>query len=284
MGWKICRSNTGINGLLILFIFIMKVVLFCGGMGMRLREYSDVIPKPMVPIGYRPVLWNIMKYYAHFGHRQFILCLGYKADVIKDYFVNYHEYVSNDFVLQKGGKKLKLLHSDIDDWEITFVDTGITSNIGQRLLKVKDYLKGEEMFLANYSDGLTDLNLNKMVDEFKAQHGMVASLMVYQPTQSFHVVKLDDLGLVQSLSHIGDSGLYVNAGYFIFRSEFFNYLHDGEELVNEPFTRLINEHKLMSYPYDGFWASMDTYKEKQNLDDLYSKGKTYWEVWRNTNQ
>jgi glucose-1-phosphate cytidylyltransferase len=261
----------------------MKVVLFCGGMGMRLREFSDVIPKPMVNIGYRPVLWNIMKYYAHFGHKQFILCLGYKADVIKDYFVNYHEYVSNDFVLHKGGRKLKLINSDIDDWEITFVDTGVTSNIGQRLLKVKKYLKGEEMFFANYSDGLTDLNLDAMVEEFNQQKDMVASFMVYQPTQSFHVVKLDDQGIVKSINHIGASGLHINAGYFIMRSEFFKYIKDGEEIVNEPFQRLINERRLMSYPYKGFWASMDTYKEKMTLDDLYSKGNTPWEVWKNSN-
>ncbi len=261
----------------------MKVVLFCGGMGMRLREYSDIIPKPMVPIGYRPVLWNIMKYYAHFGHNQFILCLGYKADVIKDYFVNYHEYVSNDFVLQKGGRKIKLLHSDINDWEITFVDTGINSNIGQRLLKVKDFLGDDEMFLANYADGLTDLDLNRMIADFNKKQDMVASFMVYQPTQSFHIVKLDNKGFVRSINHIGESGLYVNAGYFIIRPEFFNYIHEGEELVNEPFDRLINEHRLMSYPYDGFWASMDTYKEKQNLDELYQKGKTYWEVWKKPN-
>jgi glucose-1-phosphate cytidylyltransferase len=131
----------------------MKVVLFCGGLGMRLREYSDKVPKPMVPIGYRPIIWNIMKYYAHFGHKDFILCLGHKADTIKNYFVNYDETISNDFVFTKGGKDIEMLNTDIDDWRITFVDTGINSNIGMRLMKVKEHLKGEEMFLANYSDG-----------------------------------------------------------------------------------------------------------------------------------
>ena len=250
---------------------------------MRLREYSDAVPKPMVPIGYRPVLWNIMKYYAHFGHKQFILCLGYKADVIKDYFVNYHEYISNDFVLQKGGRKIKLLHSDIEDWEITFVDTGVSSNIGQRLLRVKEFLKNEEMFLANYSDGLTNLDINSMIEDFRKEPEMLASFMVYQPTQSFHVVRLSEKGIVKSINHIGESGLYINAGYFIFRSEFFNYIHEGEELVNEPFSRLIADKKLMSYPFDGLWASMDTFKEKQNLDELYSKGTPFWEVWKNEN-
>jgi glucose-1-phosphate cytidylyltransferase len=138
----------------------MKVVLFCGGMGMRIREYSDSIPKPMVPIGYRPLLWHLMKYYAYYGHKDFILCLGYKADAVKDYFLNYNECVSNNFVLSNGGKKLRLLSSDIHDWNITFVDTGITSNIGQRLKAVEPYLQGESVFLANYSDGLTDLPLD----------------------------------------------------------------------------------------------------------------------------
>ena len=124
----------------------MKVVLFCGGMGMRMREYSEAVPKPMVPIGYRPILWHVMKYYAHYGHKDFILCLGYKADVIKNYFRNYDECVSNDFVLSGGGKNLELLNSDIDDWRITFVDTGLTANIGQRLKAVEKHLQDEEVF------------------------------------------------------------------------------------------------------------------------------------------
>src|SRR5947207_3840019 len=134
----------------------MKVVLFCGGLGMRLREYSENIPKPLVQIGYRPILWNVMKYYAHFGHKDFILCLGWKGDLIKDYFLNYDERVSNDFVLSSGGK-IDLLHQDIRDWRITFVDTGADASVGQRLLAVKSHLAGEEVFLANYSDGLSDL-------------------------------------------------------------------------------------------------------------------------------
>src|SRR5215471_8658844 len=141
---------------------IVKVVLFCGGLGMR--EYSEVLPKPMVPIGYRPILWHVMKYYAHYGHKDFILCLGYKADVIKQYFRNYDECVSNDFVLSSGGKNVELLGSDIDDWNITFVDTGLTSNIGQRLKAVRRQLEGEEMFLANYTDGLSDVPLPNVID------------------------------------------------------------------------------------------------------------------------
>ncbi len=258
----------------------MKVVLFCGGLGMRLREYSDQIPKPMVPIGYRPIIWNIMKYYAHFGHKDFILCLGHKADMIKNYFVNYDETISNDFVFTQGGKNIELLNTDIDDWRITFVDTGINSNIGMRLMAVKDHLKNEEMFLANYSDGLTDLALPAMIDWFAGQIDKTAAFMAYQPTQSFHVVQRQEDGLVKSINHIGSSGLYINTGYFILRPDIFNYMEWGDELVNQPFQRLIKENRLVSWEHKGFWASMDTYKDKQTLDEAYAKGKAPWEVWR----
>ena len=138
----------------------MKVVLFCGGQGMRLREYGDHVPKPMVPIGYRPILWHLMKYYAHYGHKDFILCLGHKADVIKDYFLNYNESRQQRFrAVEGGGRTSTCCNSDIDDWNITFVDTGINSNIGERLKAVRAHLEGEEMFLANYGDNLSDLPL-----------------------------------------------------------------------------------------------------------------------------
>ncbi len=260
----------------------MKVVLFCGGLGMRLREYSENVPKPMVPIGYRPVLWHVMKYYAHFGHKDFILCLGYKADMIKNYFINYDEYVSNDFVFKKGGKEIEMLNTDIHDWKITFVDTGMSSNIGQRLMKVREFLDGEEVFLANYSDGLTDMNLPNMVDWFMSKD-KTAGFMAYQPTQSFHVVKLLDNGVVKSISHIGNSGLWINTGFFILRKEIFDNMEPGDELVNEPFQRLINKEQLISYQYGGFWASMDTFKDKQTLDNRYSQGNPPWEVWRQNN-
>lgn len=258
----------------------MKVVLFCGGQGMRLREYSEKIPKPMVPIGYRPILWHVMKYYAHFGHKDFILCLGYQADTIKDYFVKYSEYVSNDFVYSGGGSKLHLLNKDIDDWTITFVDTGMASNIGQRLKAVEKYLEGEEMFLANYSDGLTDLPLATMIEKFKAS-GKTAAFMASQPTRSFHVARVDSDNNVSELSSLASSGLRINAGYFVMRPSIFDYLNPGEELVEQPFQRLIARGQLMAYPHDGIFLTMDTFKEKQMLDDMYARGDTPWEVWRN---
>ncbi len=256
----------------------MKVVLFCGGMGMRIREYSDTIPKPMVPIGYRPMLWHVMKYYAHFGHKDFILCLGYKADVVKEYFLNYNECVSNNFVLSNGGRDVRLLSSDIQDWNITFVDTGMTSNIGQRLMAAEPYLKGEETFLANYSDGLSDLPLDVYVDHF-LDRGKVASFLAVTPSQSYHVVSVDG-DMASSIAPIGRSGLLINGGYFAFRSEIFDYIHPGEELVEQPFQRLIREEQLIAYRSDAYWACMDTFKDRQQLEDLYTKGKAPWEVWK----
>jgi glucose-1-phosphate cytidylyltransferase len=256
----------------------VKVVLFCGGLGMRLRDYDENIPKPMVTIGYRPIMWHLMKYYAHFGHRDFILCLGYKADVIKQYFLSYNEALSNDFVLADGGRRVELLNSDIHDWRITFVDTGTASPIGERLRQVRPYLDGEEMFLANYTDCLTALDLDAYVAHFRAT-GRIASLVTVAPPVTFHYISADD-GLATQVGDAAGTPLRVNGGFFIFRRQIFDYLHEGEELVDGPFRRLIAERQLVAYPYDGFWKAMDTFKDKQQLDTLYAGGAPPWEVWR----
>jgi glucose-1-phosphate cytidylyltransferase len=257
----------------------MKVVIFCGGMGMRLRDYSENIPKPMVPIGYRPILWHVMKYYAHFGHKDFILCLGYRADAIKEYFLNYDECLSNDFTLSSGGKDVALHHSDIDDWSITFAETGTNSNIGMRLKAVEKYLDGEEMFLATYADGLTDLDLGALIS-FARGHKKIATFACMKPNLSYHLVDLDQGGRVNKIRSITDSELRINAGFFVFRRDIFDHIRAGEELVVQPFERLIQQDDLMGYLYDGFYASMDTFKDKQHLDDLYARGNAPWEVWK----
>ena len=259
----------------------MKVVLFCGGLGTRLREYSETIPKPMVDIGYRPIIWHLMKYYASYGHKDFILCLGYKGDYIKNYFLNYDECLSNDFVMSKGGREVKLFNSDIEDWTITFADTGLNSNIGQRLKIVEKYLEGEEVFMANYSDGLTDLVLPEYLDQFY-QCNKVASFLAVQPSQSFHVVKMREDGVVSGIQPVTESELWINGGFFVFKKEIFSYMRDGEELVHEPFRRLIEHSQLLAYPYKGFWACMDTFKEKQMFDDLYRSGRMPWAVWNHS--
>ena len=256
----------------------MKVVLFCGGFGMRMREYSEALPKSMVEIGYRPILWHVMKYYAHYGHKDFILCLGYKADVIKKYFLEYDECVSNDFVLSRGGKNVELLSSDIHDWNITFVDTGLSSNVGQRLRAVQSQLEGEEMFLANYTDGLSDVSLPAMIESFTKSEN-IACFVSVKPRATFHLVTTESDGVVTSIEHIASSGARMNGGFMVLRHEIFSYLKDGEELVEEPFRRLIHAGRLMAYPHDGYWGCMDTFREKQELDDVFGRGKAPWAVW-----
>lgn len=255
----------------------MKVVLFCGGQGMRIREYSDEIPKPMVPIGYRPILWHVMKYYAHFGHKEFILCLGYKADVIKNYFLNYDECLSNDFTLSGEGK-VELANSDIHDWKITFVDTGMNTNIGGRLQAVRKYVEKDEVFLANYSDNLTDLPLPEMIADFEANK-RVASFLAVRPSQSFHMVAFDGSRSVSGITHVSQSEVFINGGYFVLRGGIFDYMKNGEELVEKPFERLIAKKLLSAYRYDGFFVSMDTFKERQTLDSMVAKGEAPWELW-----
>jgi len=260
----------------------MKVVLFCGGHGLRLRDYAEHIPKPMVLIGYRPILWYVMKYFAHFGHKEFVLCLGYRGDLIKRYFLDYEESLSNDFVLSKGGRSLELVSSDIHDWKITFADTGIRSNIGQRLLAVQRYLSDEDMFLANYADGLTDLDFTRYLTYARGQD-KIATFLSVKPNLSYHMVQTNDNGLVTSITELKRSGVRINAGLFVLKKDVFKYIQPGEELVIEPFRRLIRDRQLAAYEYDGFFAAMDTFKDKQQLDSLYESGQPPWEIWKTKN-
>ena len=257
----------------------MKVVLFCGGAGMRLRGYVDDVPKPMVQIGTRPILWHLMKYYAHFGHKDFLLCLGYKGNAIKDYFLHYDESVSNNFVWSQGGKHIHFLNRDIDDWTITFVETGANANIGERLKAVEPYLQSEDMFLANYSDGLSDVPLPAMLEAFR-QSNAVASLLLVQPTASFDLVNAGPEGMVREICALSRSDMWINGGFFAMRNEIFRYMQPGEELVREPFQRLIQQQALLAYKYTGFWQCMDTFKDKQRLEELaQGTGTAPWKVW-----
>ena len=257
----------------------MKVVLFCGGLGTRLREYSETIPKPMVNIGHRPILWHVMKYYAHYGHKDFILCLGHRGDLIRQYFLNYDECISNDFVLTNGGRDVELYSRDIDDWRITFVDTGLQANIGQRLRAVEKYLVGERLFLANYSDGLSDLPLPEYLETVNTRD-KIATFVCVRPNQSFHVVSADPSGMVTDIQSSRESQFLINGGFFAFKQEIFDYIGPEEELVEAPFRRLIDKGELSAYRYDGFWGAMDTLKDKQRFDDMESQGDTPWAVWK----
>jgi glucose-1-phosphate cytidylyltransferase len=260
----------------------MKVVLFCGGLGVRMREYSESIPKPMVEIGYRPIIWHVMRYYASFGYRDFILCLGHRGDYIKRYFLNYDECLSNDFVLSQGGRDVHLFNRDIEDWKITFVDTGLNANIGQRLRAVQPYLADEDEFMANYSDGVSDLHLPTYLEFFR-ERGRVASFVAFKPAQSFHVVSIEESGSVTDITPVASSETWINGGFFVFKRAIFDYMKDGEELVEQPFHRLIATGELVAYRHRGFFACLDTFKEKQLLEDLHARDQMPWAVWRKPN-
>lgn len=257
----------------------MKVVLFCGGHGMRMRDGSSASPKPMVMIGDRPLLWHVMRYYAHHGHTEFILALGYGAKEIKDYFLHYEETATNDFVL-RGGRDVELLGSDLADWRITFADTGLHSSIGERLLRVRQYLDGDEYFLANYADVLSDVPLHDVVERFQAS-GAVASLTAVPPQSSFHVVQIGDQERVSALRPVSQFPLWENGGFFAFRQEIFEALHPDEDLVDGALVRLAELGQLIAYRHSGFWVPADTVKERAQLEALYQSGTRPWAVWEN---
>lgn len=253
----------------------MKVVLFCGGLGTRIREYSDSVPKPMIPLGHQPILRHVMQYYSDYGHDEFILCLGYKANVIKDFFLNARPQSFSDCVISDGGRDVRILDENPKDWRVTLIDTGIWRNIGERLWAVRNFVKGEEIFLANYSDGLTDVDLDDMLARFRAS-GKLASFLAVRPPLTYHLADIAGDGRVREFRTSTTSDIWINGGYFLFRGEIFDYMREGEELVLEPFARLIAEDKLMAYKHEGFWRSMDTLRDWQALEDMVEKGNMPW--------
>ena len=259
----------------------MKVVLFCGGQGLRMRGAGDGLPKPMVRIGSRPLLWHVMRYYAHWGHKDFVLCLGHGGEAIKEYFVRNEDWRSNDFVLSPGeGRGPEFSgRGHMHDWRIAFVDTGAEANIGERLLAVRPHLQGEEMFLANYSDGLTDYPLPQLVDDAR-DRGAICAFLATRPNSSFHFVEQDADGLVRRIRPAEDTDLRVNGGFFVFRREIFDRIRPGEELVEEPLARLAEERRLVAHRYDGFWRCCDTPKDVQALEKMQARGPAPWELWR----
>ncbi len=255
----------------------MKVVLFCGGLGTRIRDFSESIPKPMIPIGHQPILCHVMQYYADYGHDDFVLCLGYKANVIKDFFLNFRHQSFADCVLRGRGGDVEVLDKQTADWRITLIDTGIWRNIGSRLWAVREHLRGEEMFMANYSDGLTDVDLDDMVARFKAS-GKIGCFLAVRPPLTYHLVDMLPDGEVREFRSSERSEMWINGGYFLFRKEIFDYMKDGEELVLEPFQRLIDANQLMAYRYEGFWRCMDTLRDRQVLEDMVEKGQMPWQA------
>ena len=254
----------------------MKTVLFCGGLGTRIRDYSENVPKPMIPIGDKPILWHLMQYYSEYGHQDFVLCLGYKANVIKEFFLNYRPHIYADCVVSGFGDNIETLGDPQRDWRITMIDTGLWRNIGERLFAVRPYVEGEEMFLANYSDGLSDVDLPAMIEAFR-KSGKTACFLAVRPSFSLHLVDMDERQ-GQRLASTKDANLWINGGFFIFRSEIFDYLREGEELVEAPFRRLIEADQLLAFKHEGFWRPMDTLKDKEVLEDMVEQGSMPWRL------
>jgi glucose-1-phosphate cytidylyltransferase len=258
----------------------MKVVLFCGGQGLRMRDHSETIPKPMVTVGYRPILWHVMRYYAHFGMKDFILCLGYRADAIKDYFLRYSEALSNDFVMADGGRSIELLRSDIHDWRISFIDTGLHASVGQRLRAVAPLLKDDDMFLANYGDVLTDAPLPDLIRRFR-RSGKLAAFVAVRPTSyTFHLVRFEGKNQIRNVQDVSKADLWLNGGYFMFRREVLDEIGPGDDLVGDVLPRLIERDQVLGYRHDGFWAPMDTLRDWQNLEQFVQSGDMPWAVWQ----
>jgi glucose-1-phosphate cytidylyltransferase len=255
----------------------MKTVLFCGGLGTRIRDFSESIPKPMIPIGDKPILWHLMHYYGQYGHKDFVLCLGYKANVIKEFFLNYRPQTYADCIVSGFGDDVEILGDPQQDWRIALIDTGVWRNIGERLWAVRGHVAGEEMFLANYSDGLADVNLPEMIETFR-KSGKVACFLAVRPSFSLHLVDMEHNGKVDRIRASQDANLWVNGGFFVFRPEIFDYMREGEELVEAPFQRLIETDELLCFKHEGFWRPMDTLKDKQVLEDLVEQGNMPWRI------
>jgi glucose-1-phosphate cytidylyltransferase len=237
----------------------MKVVLFCGGQGLRLRGVYDDLPKPLVEIGGRPILWHIMRYYAYYGHTDFVLCLGHRGEQVRDYF--------------------RSRSAESHGWRITFVDTGVDASIGERFYATKDHVGDQDVFLANYADGLSDVALDRLIGTLAAgdKIGLFVSVI---PSLSYHFIDTRADGTVIAIREAREANLRINGGYFVFRKEIFEHLRAGEDLMNEPAQRLLRHEALLGYPHDGFWKNMDTFKDKQALDELCASGHAPWEVWK----
>lgn len=255
----------------------MKVVILCGGYGTRIRDVSDNIPKPMIPIGRFPILWHIMKYYASYGHRDFVLCLGYKSHVIKDFFLNYEAH-TKDFTIELGRNGGMIFHTEHDesDWKVTLAETGLNSMTGSRIKRIQKYV-GDEDFMLTYGDGVGDINLESLL-KFHRQHGRALTVTGVRPPGRFGELMSADGVITEFNEKPQAAGGRISGGYFVASSKLFEYLNDDEGLVfeQEPMHKLVADRQLMAFEHDGFWQPMDTSREYQLLNSLYDKGGAPW--------
>jgi glucose-1-phosphate cytidylyltransferase len=257
----------------------MKVVVLCGGLGTRLREETEFRPKPLVEVGGRPILWHIMKIYAHSGFRDFVLCLGYRGNMIKDYFLNY-EAMNNDFTICLG-RQSQIRYNGLHDeqgFQVTLAETGLDTMTGGRLLRVKKYIDGDT-FMLTYGDGVADIDLKRLL-EFHQAHGKLVTVTTVTPTSRFGIVEMDRDGQVLKFLEKPRTSTFASAGFFIMQRGVFDYLTgDNCILEREPMQRLAADGQLMAYQHNGSFYAMDTYREYELLNQLWAKDRAPWKVW-----
>jgi glucose-1-phosphate cytidylyltransferase len=262
----------------------VKVLILAGGFGTRISEETHLKPKPMIEIGDKPIIWHIMKLYSSYGYNDFIICLGYKSHVIKEYFLNYYLYNSDlTFDFQKGNEFIIHQHS-VEPWRVTLVDTGLNTMTGGRIKKVQDYV-GNESFMLTYGDGVSDVNIKELV-EFHRSHGKLATLTTTQPQGRFGVLSLSNDQRVEKFQEkIQGDGGWINAGFFVLQPEVFNYLNNGEQTIfeKEPLENLAKDGQLMAYKHNGFWYPMDTLRDKKYLQEMWESSKAPWKIWDKNN-
>ncbi len=257
-----------------------QVVILCGGQGTRLRERTEELPKPMVEIGGMPILWHIMKSYSHYGFREFILCLGYKADKIKEFFLNFREWHKGDFTLEWGSQVERLRAQSpehTEDWKITFAETGSETNTGGRVKRIEKYIHDSPFFLT-YGDGLANINFQEQMKHHK-KHKRCATLTCVQPKSQYGIVEMNEQNVILRYLEKPKMKQWVNGGFFVFNKEIFKYICENEILEREPLERLEQKRELVAYPFHEFWACMDTYKDTQQLNDLWNRGEAPWKSW-----
>ncbi|HCJ10903.1 MAG TPA: glucose-1-phosphate cytidylyltransferase [Clostridiales bacterium] len=251
--------------------------MLAGGLGTRLAEETADKPKPMVEVGGRPILWHVMKIYAHHGFSRFVVCLGYKAEVIKAYFLERHHMLS-DLVVSLADGRVRTLGGAREDWTVTLVDTGLTTQTGGRLLRVRPFV-GEETFLMSYADGVADIDLSDLV-RFHRGHGRLATVTAVRPPSRFGELELDGDQVTRFAEKPAGTGRWVSGGFFVFEPGVFDYLAGDETLLErDPLERLALDGQLMAYRHDGFWHGMDTLKDVQELDRMWASGRAPWKVW-----
>lgn len=256
----------------------MYAVILAGGYGTRLTEETVLKPKPMVDVGGKPIIWHIMNVYSHYGINDFIVCCGYKGYMIKEYFANYHTHMSDLTVDLRSGD-IKYYNSKAEPWTITLIDTGLNSMTGGRLKRVKEYI-GDETFMLTYGDGVSDVNINRLLD-FHKSHGKTATVTAVQPAGRFGALNINDIGDVNTFEEkpMGDGG-WINGGFFVLEPEIFNYLEDDSTIFEkEPLQNLAEENQLSAYQHFGFWKPMDTLRDKLELEKLWESGKAPWKMW-----